>query len=230
MLQQAFGDECMSRMQCFEWYSRLKTGRTLIDEGPGSGRSSTSTRRSHRCSSWFDSPKSPFDYQRDCWSYVAVLFWSVWGKPYAGRGLSSGWTKVGCCITTMHQLTRRSLCAIFWRKTKRPLYPSHPTLQIWLQRTFFCFLSWSLPWKDAILTHLTRSRKIRRRSCSPFRKKHSKVGRNVGSGVLLAKETTLKATKLNKLYLSTYSFYYNSPVFYWSYLVEWYTTLWETMK
>ena len=24
-------------------------------------------RCSHRCSSWFDSPKSPFDYQRDCW-------------------------------------------------------------------------------------------------------------------------------------------------------------------
>jgi len=26
MLQQAFGDECMSRTQCFEWYSRFKTG------------------------------------------------------------------------------------------------------------------------------------------------------------------------------------------------------------
>jgi hypothetical protein len=37
--------------------------------------------------------------------------------------------------------------------------------------------------------------------------------------VLLAKETTLKATNFNKLYLSTYSFYYNSPVFYWSHLV-----------
>jgi len=119
----------------------------------------------------------------------------------------------------MHQLTRCSLCAIFWRKTKRPLYPSYPTLQIWLQQTFFCFLSWSLPWKDAVSTHLTRSRRIRRRSCSPFRKKRSKVGRNAGSSVLLAKETTLKATDLNKLYLSTYSFYYNSPVFYWSYLV-----------
>ena len=119
----------------------------------------------------------------------------------------------------MHQLTRRSLCAIFWRKTKRPLYPSHSTFQIWLQRTFFCFLSWSRPWKDDVSTHLTRSRNIRRRSCSPFRKKRSKVGRKVGSGLLLAKETTLKATNLNKLYLSTYSFYYNSPGFYWSYIV-----------
>jgi hypothetical protein len=39
----------------------------------------------------------------------------------------------------MHHLTRRSLCAVFWRKTKRPLYAKHPTLQIWFQRTFFLF-------------------------------------------------------------------------------------------
>ena len=43
MLQQAFGDECMSRTQCFEWYSHFKTGRTSIDEDPRIGRPSTST-------------------------------------------------------------------------------------------------------------------------------------------------------------------------------------------
>jgi len=37
MLQQAFGDKCMSRTQCFEWYSHFKTGRTSIDEDPRSG-------------------------------------------------------------------------------------------------------------------------------------------------------------------------------------------------
>jgi len=37
MLQQAFGDDCMNRMQCFEWYSRFKTGRTLMYEDPRSG-------------------------------------------------------------------------------------------------------------------------------------------------------------------------------------------------
>jgi len=42
-LQQAFGDVCMSRTQCFEWYSRFKTRRTSIDEDFRSGRSSTST-------------------------------------------------------------------------------------------------------------------------------------------------------------------------------------------
>jgi len=43
MLQQAFGDECMSQTQCFEWYGRFKTGRTSIEEDPQSGRPSTST-------------------------------------------------------------------------------------------------------------------------------------------------------------------------------------------
>jgi hypothetical protein len=47
MLQQAFGDECMSRTQRFEWYSRLKTGRTSIDEYPRSGRPSTLTDNVH---------------------------------------------------------------------------------------------------------------------------------------------------------------------------------------
>ena len=42
MLQQAFGDECMSRTQCFEWYSRFNTRRTSIDEDFWSGRTSTS--------------------------------------------------------------------------------------------------------------------------------------------------------------------------------------------
>jgi len=43
MLQQAFRDECVSRTQCFEWYSHFKTGRTLIDEDSRNGRPSTST-------------------------------------------------------------------------------------------------------------------------------------------------------------------------------------------
>jgi hypothetical protein len=47
MLQQAFGDECMSRTQCFEWYSRFKTGRTSIDEDPRSGQTSMSTDDAH---------------------------------------------------------------------------------------------------------------------------------------------------------------------------------------
>jgi hypothetical protein len=42
MLQQVFGGECMSRTQCFEWYSHFETGRMSIDEDSRSGRPSTS--------------------------------------------------------------------------------------------------------------------------------------------------------------------------------------------
>jgi len=47
MLQQTFGDECMSRTQCLEWYSRFKTRSTWIDEDSQIGRPSTSTNDVH---------------------------------------------------------------------------------------------------------------------------------------------------------------------------------------
>jgi len=42
MLQQAYGEDCLSRTQCHEWYQRFKSGRTSIEEDPKSGRPSTS--------------------------------------------------------------------------------------------------------------------------------------------------------------------------------------------
>jgi hypothetical protein len=47
ILQQAFSEECMSRTQCFEWYSHFKTERTSIDEYPLSRRPSTSIDNVH---------------------------------------------------------------------------------------------------------------------------------------------------------------------------------------
>jgi hypothetical protein len=41
MLQQAYGDEAMSRMQCFEWYRRFRGGRTSLED-ERSGRPFTS--------------------------------------------------------------------------------------------------------------------------------------------------------------------------------------------
>ena len=43
MLQQAYGDEAMSRTRCFDWHSRFKNGRTSLDDDERSGRPSTST-------------------------------------------------------------------------------------------------------------------------------------------------------------------------------------------
>ena len=48
MLQQAYGEDCLSRTQCHEWYRRFKSGRTSIeDDPPKSGRPSTSMDDDH---------------------------------------------------------------------------------------------------------------------------------------------------------------------------------------
>jgi len=47
MLQQVYGEDCLSRTQCHEWYQRFKSGRTSIEDDPKSGRPSTSMDDDH---------------------------------------------------------------------------------------------------------------------------------------------------------------------------------------
>jgi hypothetical protein len=47
MLQQAYGEDCLSRTQCYEWYQHFKSGRTPIEDDPKSGRPSSSTGNDH---------------------------------------------------------------------------------------------------------------------------------------------------------------------------------------
>jgi len=47
MLQQAYGEDCLSRTQCHEWYQRFKSGRTSIKDDSKSGRLSTSMDDDH---------------------------------------------------------------------------------------------------------------------------------------------------------------------------------------
>ena len=47
MLQQAYGEDCLSRTQCHEWYRRFKSGRRSIENDPKSGRPSTSVDDDH---------------------------------------------------------------------------------------------------------------------------------------------------------------------------------------
>jgi len=47
MLQQAYGEDCLVRMQCHEWCQRFKSGRTPIEDDPKSGRTSTSMDEDH---------------------------------------------------------------------------------------------------------------------------------------------------------------------------------------
>ena len=37
MLQRAYGEDCLSRTQCQEWYQRFKSGRTSVEVDPKSG-------------------------------------------------------------------------------------------------------------------------------------------------------------------------------------------------
>jgi hypothetical protein len=47
MLQQAYGEDCLSCMQCYKWYQHFKLGRISIDDDPKSGQPSTSTDDDH---------------------------------------------------------------------------------------------------------------------------------------------------------------------------------------
>ena len=47
MLQQAYGEGCLSRTQCHELYQRFKSGRTSIEDDTKSGRPSTSMDDDH---------------------------------------------------------------------------------------------------------------------------------------------------------------------------------------
>ena len=42
LLIQAYGEECISRTQCYKWFKRFKEGRILVGENPRPGRHSTS--------------------------------------------------------------------------------------------------------------------------------------------------------------------------------------------
>ena len=47
MLQHAYGEDCLSRTQCYERYQRFKSDRTSIGDDPKSGRPSSSTGGDH---------------------------------------------------------------------------------------------------------------------------------------------------------------------------------------
>ena len=47
LLNQAYGEDCMSWMQCYEWFKRFKEGRMSVGEDPRPGRPSTSTNDDH---------------------------------------------------------------------------------------------------------------------------------------------------------------------------------------
>jgi len=47
LLNQAYGEDCVGLMQCYEWFKRFKEGRMSVGEDSRPGRSSTSTNEDH---------------------------------------------------------------------------------------------------------------------------------------------------------------------------------------
>jgi hypothetical protein len=47
MLKQAYGEDCLNRTQCYEWYQRFKSGRKSTEENPKTGQPSTSMDNNH---------------------------------------------------------------------------------------------------------------------------------------------------------------------------------------
>jgi len=47
MLQQAYGEDCLSRTQCHKWYQHFKSGKMSIEDDPKSGQNSTSIDNGH---------------------------------------------------------------------------------------------------------------------------------------------------------------------------------------
>jgi hypothetical protein len=47
MLKQAYGEDCLSRTRCYEWYRHFKLGGMFTEDDPKTGRPSTSTDDDH---------------------------------------------------------------------------------------------------------------------------------------------------------------------------------------
>ena len=47
LLNQAPGEDCMSRTQCYDWFEHFKEGKMSVGEDPRPGRPSTSTNDDH---------------------------------------------------------------------------------------------------------------------------------------------------------------------------------------
>ena len=106
MLQQAFREP-----NAVFWVVQSFQNRRNIDwwRSPKWTTFHVNRRRSHRCSSWFDSPKSPFDYQRDCWRCRHQL----WIMPS-----NSDWKTQHapcCCKIALPQ----NSCPVCWPRTRK---------------------------------------------------------------------------------------------------------------
>ena len=131
MLQQAYGEDCLSRTQCHGLYQRFKLGRTSIEEDPKCGRPSMSMDDDNveKVLAMIRQKRRPT--VREVAEEVGIckrLCHLILTDKLKMRRVAA---KFLLCLLTDALLIRE-----FWRRMRRLFSPSRPTLQIWPLQTF----------------------------------------------------------------------------------------------
>jgi len=133
MLQQAYGEDCLSRTHCHERYQRFKSDRTSIEDDPKSGWSSTSMDDDHVEKVLAVIRQNRRLTVREV-AEEAGICKSSWNLIFTEKRKM----RRVAAKSVPRLLTRHSLSMNFCRSMRRLLSPSRPTLQIWPLRTFYC--------------------------------------------------------------------------------------------
>jgi hypothetical protein len=111
MLKQAYGEDCLSCTQCYEWYQRFKTGRMSTEDDPKPGWPSTSMD---------DDPVEKVHAvirENRCLTVCEVSH-SGWENRRHNQKKNVRVDQMGRCCCVTAPLPRTSLCIIRIVKTK----------------------------------------------------------------------------------------------------------------
>jgi len=137
MLQQAYGEDCLSRTQCHEWYQRFKSGRTSVEDDPKSWRLSTSMdddhvekalaviRQNHRLT--VGEVAAEVGICKSSWHLILTEKWKM--RRVAAKFVP-------------RLLTRHSLSMNLWRSMRWLLSPQPPCCPALAPADFFLFPKW----------------------------------------------------------------------------------------
>jgi len=127
MIQQAFGDQCLSRAQMFQQHARFKTGRTSVDDDEHAG-------RSRRCTTPETAVRIQVLVRQDQHRTIQDIAKEVGiGYGTCQRVLTEELRMhhVAALTMTTPRLTLPSSPTTFWRKTKWLSSPTQHTPLIW---------------------------------------------------------------------------------------------------
>jgi hypothetical protein len=117
MLQNAYGEKCLSRTGVFEWHERFKEGRESLQDDEQKGRPSTSrTEVIQKCLAE-DRTLSVRMFEEIPGINRSLEFIAL-GRSFRKLG-------PGMFCTTMHRRILRALSPSFWRNWRSPCYPIH---------------------------------------------------------------------------------------------------------